>query len=82
MNPADLRSALGALSLPQSDFAQLVDVTPRDVSLWLSGERSIPGPVTAYLRLLSLLPAGQREAEFSNLGLGGPSLKDGMYRFG
>ncbi len=82
MSPADLRSALNALSLPQSDFAQLVDVTPRAVSLWLSGERAIPGPLTAYLRLLLSLPAGQREAEFSHLGLGGPTLRDGMYRFG
>lgn len=81
MSPADLRSALNTLALPQSDFAQLVDVTPRAVSLWLCGERAIPGPLAAYLRLLLSLPAGQREAEFSRLGLGAPTLRDGLYRF-
>ena len=81
MSPADLRSALNLLSLAQSDFAKLVGVTPRAVSLWLSGERTIPGPLGAYVRLLLSLPIGQREAEFSHLGLGTATLRDGMYRF-
>lgn len=81
MSPTDLRSALEALALPQSDFAKLANVTPRAVSLWLSGERKVPGPLIAYVQLLLSLPAGQRDAEYTRLGLGAATLKAGMYRF-
>lgn len=80
MSPSELRSALQSLGLSQAEFAKLVGVTPRAVSLWLSNEREIPGPLAAYARLLLSLPLGQREAEFARLGLGAGTLQDGMYR--
>jgi hypothetical protein len=81
MSPSELRSAIASLAIAQSDLARLVDVTPRAISLWLSGERAVPGPMAAYLRLLLSLPQGQREAELARLGIGTPMLAEGFYKF-
>ncbi len=61
MNSNDLKSILGELELSQADFARLVGVTSRAVTLWIADERAIPGSVEGYLRLLQLLPPNLRQ---------------------
>ena len=79
MKPDELRFTLAKLEISQADFSRLVEVTPRAISLWLSAEREIPGPVEAYIRLLSSLPPGQVQAELSRIREGVKTVKDGMY---
>jgi transcriptional regulator with XRE-family HTH domain len=67
MQPDDLHQALEALGLHVAELARLVDVTPRAVALWLSGERHIPGPLSAYVRLLSAIPIEDRRAELGRI---------------
>lgn len=79
MMNSDLRETLNRLELSQADFARLISVTPRAVNLWVSGNREVPGPVEAYVRLLESLPLGTRQTEFSKL-LGKDSpMREGMY---
>lgn len=80
MTPAQLRSHLDQLEISQSDLAKLLGVTPRAVSMWLSEERAIPGPVQSYIRLLCSLPRAQRAAELARLGAKWGTLEDGLYR--
>lgn len=80
MNALDLRNLLSALGLTQADLAQLVDVTPRAVGLWMAEQREIPGPVVAYLRLLTSLPMAHRAQELARLKESKP-MADGLYRF-
>lgn len=61
-----VRTTLDKLDLSPSSFAKLVGVTPRAVSLWLSGHREVPGPVCAYVRLLLSLPPHLRRREIEN----------------
>ncbi len=61
-----VRIALDSLGLSSPDFAKLVGVTPRAVSLWLASQREVPGPVRAYARLLLSLPPHLRRAEIEN----------------
>jgi hypothetical protein len=61
-----VRLTLDSLGLSSADFARLVGVTPRAVSLWLASQREIPGPVRAYARLLLSLPPSLRRAEIEN----------------
>lgn len=58
-----VHTALDKLSLSSPNFSKLVGVTPRAVSLWLSGQREVPGPVHAYVRLLLSLPPHLRRRE-------------------
>ncbi len=58
-----LKESLERLGLKQSEFARLIEMSPRTVSLWATGESPLPGPVTAYLRVLQLLPADVRAEE-------------------
>ena len=44
MNSGELKLILAEFDLSQSDFSKLVDVTPRAVTLWISGTRAVPGP--------------------------------------
>ncbi len=78
MNADDLRSLLDEVGLNQVDFAHLVDVTPRAVSLWVTGQREIPGPAVSYLRLLASLPEAMRALELSRLKEG-QTMPEGMY---
>jgi hypothetical protein len=80
MTPDELRFSLAKLGISQADFACLIKVTPRAISLWLGKEREIPGAVEAYLRLLESLPTGQRQAELARMNLGVKTMKDGMYK--
>ena len=52
MNSLELRAALSELELTQANFARLLGVTSRAVALWAANERTIPGPVEGYLRLV------------------------------
>jgi len=79
MTQDELREALASLNIKQADFAQLVGVTPRAVTLWLSGERAIHGAVEAYLRLFLSLPVGQRQVELARLNERKTAMREGMY---
>jgi transcriptional regulator with XRE-family HTH domain len=48
-----LKSLLSECSLTGAELARRVDVHPNTVSAWMTGSRSIPGAVIAYLTLLA-----------------------------
>jgi hypothetical protein len=75
----DLRSILTEFELTQADFARLIGVTLRAVTLWVADERTIPGPVDAYARLLRLLPQNLRQIELNRLKQKGTNMRDGMF---
>ena len=75
----DLRMILSAVGITQAEFARLIGVTPRAVSLWMMGDRSIPGPVEAYAKLLQTLTPAQRQAEIAKLKERRTAMRDGMY---
>jgi hypothetical protein len=79
MTTDELRLFLAETDISQADFARLVDVTPRAVTLWMSGERAIPGPAAAYVRAFKLLPLNLRQAELSRLKERGTGMRDGMF---
>jgi transcriptional regulator with XRE-family HTH domain len=79
MNQEELRAFLATTGLSVADLAKLVDVTPRGVAMWLSGERAIPGPVAAYVRIFSGLPDGARYGELQRLLDSEAKMRDGMY---
>jgi hypothetical protein len=79
MSNTDLPKALSDLGLSTMEFAGLVGVTPRAVNLWISGERELPGPVVAYLRLFSSLPKTAQAQELASLRNEDPKLLEGMY---
>jgi hypothetical protein len=79
MTNIDLRMLLEELDLSYAAFARLVEVTPRAVTLWLSGDRTIPGPAVAYLRAFKLLPLNLRQVELSRLKHRGTGMRDGMF---
>jgi transcriptional regulator with XRE-family HTH domain len=81
MNGHDLRSRLEELGISQAELSRLIEVTPRAVSLWLSEEREVAGPVAAYLRLLTSLPRSLQAKEFARIRKQDPTLYEGMYRF-
>lgn len=80
MNKSELKNAMSALGLSSATLAKLLDVTPRAVSMWLTGERSVPGPAEAYINLFSKLPASQRELEIQKSEVDKLSMKDGLYQ--
>jgi hypothetical protein len=79
MSQEDLRVFLARTGLSVVDLAKLVDVTPRAVAMWLSGERAIPGPIGAYTRIFSWLPDGARSSELQRLKESEAKMRDGMY---
>jgi hypothetical protein len=79
MISSDLRAFIGELGISQADFARMIGVTPRAVTLWMSDERAIPGPVIAYVRVVQLLPANLRQAELNRLKQKGTGMRDGMF---
>jgi transcriptional regulator with XRE-family HTH domain len=74
-----LKRVLDRLGLKQSEFAELLDVSPRTVSLWVTGEVTLPGPVRAYLRLLQHAEPAVRSAELARLSCALPVFEDGLY---
>ncbi len=79
MTSNDLKEILTALGITQADFARLIGVTSRAVTLWTAGERPIPGPVEAYVRLLQILPQNLRQVELNRLKEKGSGMRDGMF---
>jgi hypothetical protein len=79
MNSNDLRVILTEFGITQADFARLIGVTARAVTLWMSDERPIPGPVIAYARVMQLLPANLRQVELNRLKQKGTNMRDGMF---
>jgi transcriptional regulator with XRE-family HTH domain len=74
-----LKDILERLGLKQTEFAKLLGVSPRTVSLWATGETPVPGPVLAYLRVLQALPAAALEAELARLEGRNQMLDEGIY---
>ena len=79
MTSNELRAVLAELGITQTDFARLIGVTARAVTLWMSDERPIPGPVIAYVRVMQLLPANLRQIELNRLKQKGTNMRDGMF---
>ncbi len=79
MTPPELLSFLQQAGLSQAEFAKLVEVTPRAVTMWLAGERAIPGPAEAYIRVFAGLPPGARAIEMRRLKETKTAMRDGMY---
>jgi hypothetical protein len=75
----DLKAILSGVGVTQVEFARLIGVTPRAVSLWMVGDRAIPGPVEAYARLLQALTPPQRQVEIAKLKERRTAMRDGMY---
>ncbi len=80
MNKNELKNAMSALGLSSISLAKLLDVTPRAVSMWLTGERSVPGPAVAYLNLFSKLPPSQQQLEIQKSELEKLTMRDGLYQ--
>ncbi len=74
-----LKDALNGLGLKQVELAQLINVSPRTVSLWATGEVPLPGPVAGYLRLLGQLPAKARAIELARLKGRQKMFDEGLY---
>ncbi len=74
-----LKEELKQFGLKQLELAKLLDVTPRTVSQWATGETSIPGPVRAYLRVLRKLPDLALAEEFDQLEERRMMLDEGIY---
>ncbi len=79
MGSLELKTILLELGITQADFARLLGITARAVTLWMADERAIPGPVESYVRLLRLLPLNLRQIELSRLNKRGTEMRDGMY---
>lgn len=79
MTNDELKTALMAIGISQVALARLVNVTPRAVSLWMTGDRTIPGPAEAYLRLLQSLPASRLQVELSRLKDRKTEMREGIY---
>ncbi len=79
MSNLSLKETLDRLGLMQSEFARLIDVSPRTVSLWATGESPLPGPVAAYLRVLQALPADARADELKRVKGRSKMIDEGLY---
>ena len=79
MTNHDLRMAIERLELSQADLAKLLEVTPRSVNMWATGQRAIPGPVAAYIRIFEMIQQPFRDAELARIRKEEPMLKEGMY---
>jgi DNA-binding transcriptional regulator YiaG len=63
MSPEDLRGFLTEYRVKPSELAGMLDVTTRAVNSWLAGERRIPGPTRAYIRLLTACSSQEMASE-------------------
>lgn len=81
MATTELKSSLDSLGISTAEFAKLIDVTPRAVSLWLAEDREFSGPAAAYLRLFCSLPRIIQAKEIARVRREDPTMYDGMYSF-
>lgn len=79
MSNPSLKEQLERLGLKQAELARLIEVSPRTVSLWATGESSLPGPVAAYLRVLQFLPADALAAELRRIKGRSKMMDEGIY---
>ncbi|MCB1519714.1 MAG: helix-turn-helix domain-containing protein [Hyphomicrobiaceae bacterium] len=79
MAKLSIKAALDRLGLKQSEFARLIEVSPRTVSFWATGESSLPGPVAAYLRVLAMLPPASLSDELRRVKGRAKMLDEGLY---
>ncbi|WP_256751046.1 DNA-binding transcriptional regulator [Mesorhizobium sp. Mes31] len=79
MTGLELKETIAELRISQAEFARLVGVTVGAVAQWLSENRSIPGPVEAFVALFMRLPSSIREFELSQLQKGASNMRNGMY---
>ena len=75
-----LKRILDRLGLKQQEFAELLEVSPRTVTSWVTGDIALPGPVKAYLRLLLDADPSVREVELGRLTNRKRGFHDGLYR--
>lgn len=75
----NLKETLANLGLKQTELARLISVSPRAVSQWANGDVKLPGPVTAYLRLLKSLSPDQRANELVRISGRPKMLDEGLY---
>ncbi len=80
MNQGELKYAMTKHALSSATLARLLAVTPRAVSMWLTGERSVPGPVEAYLDLFSRLTPAEQQLEIQKSNVDKLTMKDGLYQ--
>lgn len=76
-----LKVSLDSLGLSPTEFARLINVTPRAVHLWLSENREISGPAEAYLRLFQSLPRAMQAKETARIRQENPTMNEGMFGF-
>lgn len=79
MTNEQLRQFLDEMALTQVQFARLLGVTPRAVTQWLGGGRSVPGPAEAYARVFAAMPVSARLLEIKRLKESKAAMRDGMY---
>ena len=79
MSNMGLKETLDRLGLKQSELARLIDMSPRSVSLWATGDSPIPGPVAAYLRVLQALPPHCLAEELRRVKGRSKMLDEGLY---
>jgi DNA-binding XRE family transcriptional regulator len=79
MARGNLKDVLERLGLRQAELARLLDVSPRTVSVWATGETPLPGPVAAYLGLLQLCHPSVVSSELRRLEGRGRMLDEGIY---
>ena len=79
MTTDELRSFLRETGMSQAQLARLLDVTPRAVTLWLAGDRTVPGPAEAYIRLFRAMPTSVRLVEMQRLKVTKAAMRDGVY---
>ena len=79
MTSDELRTILDEITISQAEFARLINVTPRAVSLWMVGDRAISGAAEAYARLLHSLSPSLRQIELARLKERKTAMREGMY---
>jgi hypothetical protein len=79
MTSDDLAKTIKNFELTNPEFGVLVRSSTRAVNSWLAGEREIPGPVFAFVELLTSLPDNIRKARLERVRKAGQVNHDGLY---
>ena len=78
MSSKELREKIGSWNLSQVEFARWLQVSSGAVAQWLAETRSIPGPVSAFVKLFESIPLSLQERELAKLKKGNAEM-EGMY---
>lgn len=81
MDATTFRTILFKLGVSQAQFAEFINVTPRALTFWLSGDHDVPGAVAAYLSLVMSLPPAMLAREAARMRKENTTMFDGMYGF-